>query len=96
MQDLGAEEVKPGAQISEDEDIAEAIKTMAQSTWSHPSYSLAMMKKQYGGVVGPDLKVYRVDNLGVVDALIFSFIPATHTSWPVYAVVEKAKFLLNA
>ena len=56
MQEVGPEEVKPGAQITEDDDIAEAIRNLAQSTWSHPSCSLSMMKKEYGGVVGPDLR----------------------------------------
>lgn len=96
MQEVGAEEVKPGAQITEDDDIAEAIRNLAQSTWSHPSCSLSMMKKEYGGVVDPDLKVYGVDNLRVVDASIFPLIPATHTSWPVYAVAEKVSIVSTA
>ncbi|KAL8742857.1 MAG: hypothetical protein Q9190_004720 [Brigantiaea leucoxantha] len=92
MQEVGAEEVKPGAHIAGDEEMAEAIRNLAQSTWSHPSCSLSMMKREYGGVVGPDLKVYGVDNLRVVDASIFPLVPATHTSWPVYAVAEKVGF----
>ncbi len=45
---------------------------------------------------GPGSQVYGVDNLRVVDASIFPLIPATHTSWPVYAVAEKVSIVSTA
>ena len=87
--ELGAYEVNPGTNITSDEDLAEAIRGFASSTWSHPVGTLPMMKKKYGGVVNPELRVYGTRNLRCVDASIFPIIPATHTSWPVYAVAEK-------
>ena len=59
-----------------------------------------MMKRAYGGVVAPDLKVYGVDGLSVVDGSIFPLIPAAHPSATVYAIAEKVSanclsFLLN-
>lgn len=48
-----------------------------------------MMKREYGGVVDSQLRVYGVKRLRVVDASIMPMIPGTHTSSTVYAVAEK-------
>jgi len=52
------------------------------------------MKKDSGGVVDSQLRVYGVKGLRVVDASIFPLIPATHTSSTVYAVAEKVNSYL--
>lgn len=89
MQEIGTTESYPGANITSDHDIAASIRTFATSTWSHPSGSLSMMKREYGGVVDSKLRVYGVKRLRVVDASIMPLIPGTHTSSTVYAVAEK-------
>jgi choline dehydrogenase-like flavoprotein len=89
FQEISALETFPGANISSDDDIAAAIRTFATSTWAHPVGTASMMKKEYGGVVDSQLRVYGIQNLRVVDASIFPLIPATHTSAAVYAVAEK-------
>ena len=96
MQEVGAVEAFPGADVRGDKNIAASIRTFASSTWAHPVGTLSMMKREYGGVVDPQLRVYGVNGLRVVDASIMPIIPATHTSPAVYAVAEKVSPLPGA
>lgn len=95
MQEVGATEVSPGVEIQGGQSIADSIRTFASSTWAHPVGSLSMMPFKLGGVVDPQLCVYNVGNLRVVDASIMPLIPATHTASTVYAVAEKAADLIK-
>ncbi|KAK3725483.1 hypothetical protein LTR37_000453 [Vermiconidia calcicola] len=96
MQEVGAVETFPGANITSDKDIADAIRGFATSTWAHPAGSCSMMKKEYGGVVDAELKVYGVEGLRIVDASMMPLIPGSHTSSTVYAVAEKAADIIKA
>ena len=87
--ELGAVEANPGVTVTSDDAIEKSIRGQAVGTWAHPVGSLPMMKEEYGGIVDPRLFVYNVKNLRVIDASIMPMIPATHTSWPVYAIAEK-------
>ena len=89
MQEVGAQESFPGVDVQGDKAIEASIRTFATSTWAHPVGTLSMMKREYGGVVDPHLRVYGIKGLRVVDASIMPLIPATHTSSTVYAVAEK-------
>lgn len=89
MQEVGAQESFPGINVQGDKAIEASIRTFATSTWAHPVGTLSMMKREYGGVVDPHLRVYGIKGLRVVDASIMPLIPATHTSSTVYAVAEK-------
>jgi choline dehydrogenase-like flavoprotein len=82
-------EISPGTNVTSDDDIKSFIRSNALPTISHPCGTTAMMPKNLGGVVGPDLKVYGVNNLSVVDASIIPIIPSTHLVSTVYAISEK-------
>lgn len=96
LMELGPVELAPGANLTSDEQLRVALRQQVVPTYSHLCSTCSMMKQEYGGVVGPNLKVYGLDRLCVVDASIMPLIPSTHTSATVYAVAEKVKSLLNA
>jgi choline dehydrogenase-like flavoprotein len=89
MQEVGAYESCPGANVSSDDAIAEAIRQGAVSSWQHPTSTCSMLKRELGGVVDSKLRVHGVKGLRIVDASIFPMAVAGHTSSTVYAVAEK-------
>lgn len=91
MQQIGLQEVIPGPQYTSDADIAAQLRQLTVSSWQHPSGTLSMLPRKYGGVVDSKLRVYGIRRLRVVDASIFPIIPATHTTPAVYAVAEKVR-----
>jgi choline dehydrogenase-like flavoprotein len=94
MQALGPIEILPGTSIGDtDEGIAAAIRGFATSSWQHPTSSCSMLKRELGGVVDSQLRVYGVRGLRVVDASIFPMAVGGHTSSTVYAVAEKVSEL---
>ncbi|KIY43459.1 pyranose dehydrogenase [Fistulina hepatica ATCC 64428] len=48
------------------------------------------------GVVDPDLRVKKLQGLRIVDASIFPFVPAGHTTGPTYLVAERAADIIKA
>jgi len=95
MQALGPVELLPGISTfgDTDEALASAVRGFATSSWQHPTSSCSMLKRELGGVVDPQLRVYGVRGLRVVDASIFPMAVAGHTSSTVYAVAEKVSDL---
>lgn len=57
----------------------------------HPSGTAAMMPRDMGGVVDPNLVVYGTSNLRVVDAGMIPLLPGSHIAPAVYAVAEKVR-----
>ncbi|KAG9689864.1 alcohol oxidase, partial [Aureobasidium melanogenum] len=96
MQVLGTVETFPGRNVSTDAEIEEAIRNAATSSWQHPSSTTAMMKREWGGVVDAELRVYGTKGLRIVDAGIFPMVVAGHSSSSVYAVAEKAADIIKA
>ena len=94
MQELGPIELSPGADVTSDADIRAALRQQVQPTYSHLCSTCSMMKREFGGVVGPDLLVYGAEALSVVDASIMPLIPAAHTSATVYAIAEKVRQII--
>lgn len=95
MQALKPVELAPGANVTTDAALRNALHESVQPTFSHPCCTNAMMPEKLGGVVGSDLLVHGIAGLSIVDASIMPMIPATHLSATVYAVAEKAADLIK-
>ena len=90
-------ELSPGAAYNTTAEILAVFKAgVLTPTFSHPSCACPMMPLEYGGVVSPELLVYGVEHLSVVDVSIIPIIPATHLCGTVYAIAEKAADLIKA
>lgn len=89
MQRYGALETGPGAAVQSDEDLVEYIKTSMTLSFLHPCCTAAMLPKELGGVVGPDLKVHGLKGLRVVDISVLPLLVSSHTSTTAYALGEK-------
>lgn len=83
-------EVAPGANVTSDTDLAAFARQEAAPAW-HLAGSCKMARREEGGVVDEQLKVYGVGNLRVVDASIMPLLPASHPMTTVYAVAEKVR-----
>ncbi|KAF1955813.1 alcohol oxidase [Byssothecium circinans] len=95
---LAPVETAPGADVK-DEDakvLLSYLRRTSGPTSFHVSGTAAMMPRDLGGVVAPDLKVYGVEGLSVVDASIMPLIPSAHLSATVYAVAEKAADIIKS
>lgn len=83
-------EIIPGAAAQTDAELIEVIK-MKATTFFHPVGTCKLGKRDEGGVVDGQLKVYGIDKLRVVDASVIPILPASHTMATVYAVAEKVQ-----
>ncbi|KAJ3943519.1 uncharacterized protein N0V96_006444 [Colletotrichum fioriniae] len=82
-------ETVPGANVTTDEALGEAVRRMVSPTTFHPVGTAAMMPRALGGVVDEGLEVYGVRGLSVVDASVMPDLPGAYTQQTVYAVAEK-------
>jgi choline dehydrogenase-like flavoprotein len=90
-------EILPGANVTTDVEILASLKAkLLVPSFAHWSCSCPMMPLELGGVVSPELEVYGVERLSVIDSSIFPLIPATHLCGTVYAVAEKAADIIKA
>lgn len=89
MQKYGAVEVAPGTSVQSDAALMNYIKDSMVFSFMHPCCTAAMMPKEKGGVVGPDLKVHGTVGLSIVDMSILPLLPSSHLSATAYAVAEK-------
>jgi choline dehydrogenase-like flavoprotein len=93
---LGAVELEPGLNVTSDAAIAKFLTSSFAPTFAHPAGTASMLPEEHGGVVSPDLTVYGVKGLSVVDASIIPYLPATHICTTVYAVAERAANLIKS
>jgi choline dehydrogenase-like flavoprotein len=94
LAELAAAEVMPGGDVVSDAGLEEWIRGAA-STLYHPAGSCRMGRREEGGVVDKELRVYGVQGLRVVDASVMPVLPASHTMTTVYAVAERAADIIK-
>lgn len=82
------QETFPGSQFQSDDEIISAYDQMGAAGFH--AVGTCRMGRDSGSVVTPELKVRGVQNLRVVDASIFPFIPAGNTNGPVTAAAWRA------
>ncbi|KAJ4992912.1 gmc oxidoreductase [Stagonosporopsis vannaccii] len=95
LAELNPFEAVPGANVTSDADLDQFVRNTASTLW-HPAGSCKMGKREEGGVVDGELKVYGIKGLRVVDASVMPILPAAHTMTTVYAVAEKAADMIKA
>ncbi|KAK3364531.1 hypothetical protein B0T25DRAFT_628171 [Lasiosphaeria hispida] len=90
----GAREATPPAsgegKGGEDEALVAWMRGSLTPSYMHACCTAAMLPRRFGGVVGPDLKVFGAAGLRVVDASVFPMLVGAHLSATAYAVAEKA------
>ncbi|KAI9713855.1 MAG: hypothetical protein M1820_000585 [Bogoriella megaspora] len=94
ISELHPVETAPGANVTSDTDLARYVTQNASPAW-HLAGSCKMARREEGGVVDEQLKVYGVGNLRIVDASVMPLLPAAHPMTTVYAVAEKAADIIR-
>jgi len=79
--------------LADDGALEDYIKSCLE-TAHHPIGTAAMMPRDHGGVVGPDLRVYGCANLRVVDASVIPIQISAHPQATLYAIGEKASTMI--
>jgi choline dehydrogenase len=70
------------------------VKSSFTSVW-HYIASLACMKKELGGVVDSQLKVYGISNVRAIDASVLPVQLSAHLSSSLYGIAEKAAVMIK-
>lgn len=89
MRDVWTEEYEPGTAVQTDEDWKKYALANTLSIY-HPIGTAALLPEKDGGVVNPDLKVYGLKGLRIVDASIIPLLPSAHLQTLVYGIAERA------
>ncbi|KAK7183471.1 hypothetical protein DPSP01_010576 [Paraphaeosphaeria sporulosa] len=86
---VGDKEAFPGLDKQTDQEILDVIRSSLMTVW-HASSTCKMGKKEDSmAVVDSKARVFGVENLRVVDASAFPFLPPGHPQSTVYALAEK-------
>lgn len=88
--------LQPNAPANASKEDWEKYVRSTISSNSHALGSTAMMRQDLGGVVGPNLKIYGVENVRVADASIMPTQFSGHLTATLYAVADKAADMILA
>lgn len=96
MEDVLADKTEyyPGPEVSTDAQILKHIQENTMTVW-HASATCKMAKKENGGVLDSQLRVYGVDQLRVVDASSFPSLPPGHPQSTCYMLGQRAADLIK-
>lgn len=95
FKELWVKEYDPGFDTQTNEQW-EAYVRENVSTFYHPLGTCAMLSKEDGGVVDPQLRVYGVRNLRVVDVSVIPILISANIQTAVYGIAERAAELIAA
>ena len=93
--DVWVKEFDPGAAVQTDAQWEKYVRDNV-FTFYHPLGTCAMLPKKDGGVVDPQLRVYGVEGLRVVDASVIPMIVSAHIQTAVYGIAERAAEIIAA
>ena len=98
LKDIHGIEVFPGEEAVPSSDLNKIEEYIRGSvdTLNHHGGTAAMLPRELGGVVDPQLRVYGIKGLRIVDASIIPLLPAAHLQDTVYAISERAADLIKA
>ena len=94
LKDLVVRETRPGPDIQDDTGLLDYMKETIQTSWH--MVGTCKMGVDPQAVVDPQLKVYGIDSLRVIDSSIFPTIPSSNTNIPTIATGEKGAELVLA
>ncbi|TDL18468.1 alcohol oxidase [Rickenella mellea] len=94
LKEIIVKQVLPPGAIEKDEHLAGFI-TQAAASGSHLMGTAALARRDLGGVVGNDLRVYGTRNLRVVDGSLIPVPIACHIQATIYAIAERAADLIK-
>jgi choline dehydrogenase len=93
LSEVRGREIHPGEHVTDRAGIERALRQETDLIY-HPT-STARMGANGDAVVDPQLRVYGVDNLRVVDASVFPTVPRGNTNAATYMVAERAADLIG-
>ncbi|CAA9966054.1 GMC oxidoreductase [Pyrenophora teres f. maculata] len=98
LSDYAATKTGPRSQYQINDEMYDAsIKAGAfDPTYAHSSGACTLMPEELGGCVNPQLRVYGVKRLRVMDTSTLPLIPEAHLQATMYAVAEKTVDIIKA
>ncbi|KAF1841241.1 GMC oxidoreductase [Cucurbitaria berberidis CBS 394.84] len=94
FKDLWVSEFDPGLSVETDAEWETYVRNNV-FTFFHPLGTCAMLPKKNGGVVDPELRVYGVQSLRVVDASVIPMIVSAHIQTAIYGIAERAATIIT-